>query len=178
MSEQLPPVEDVPVQVTPFREFAGAVLRHPSGWVASGFGAGFAPVASGTVGSAVAILPWLALRELPWAWYLAAVLLAFAFGVWASDRLIRVLRVEDPGVIVWDEFVGLWITLFAVPDGWGWVLAGFFVFRAFDVVKPFPINIVDRSVKGGFGAMFDDALAGIYALGVLQAAHFAWLQFG
>ena len=169
-------MEDVPVQVTPFREFAGAVLAHPSGWVASGLGAGFSPVASGTVGSAVAILPWLALQQLPWAAYIAAVLLAFAFGVWASDRLIRVLRVEDPGVIVWDEFVGLWITLFAVPAGWGWVLAGFFVFRAFDVVKPFPIGWIDRNVKGGFGAMLDDALAGVYSLAVLQAAHFLWVR--
>ena len=165
------------VQVTPFREFASTVLRHPSGWIASGFGAGFAPVASGTVGTAVAILPWLLLRELPWAWYLAAVLLAFAFGVWASDHLIRRLHVEDPGVIVWDEFVGFWITMFAAPPGWQWLAAGFFLFRLFDVWKPFPIGRVDATVKGGFGAMLDDALAGVYALGVLQSAHWAALYF-
>lgn len=168
------------IQVTPFREFATAVLRHPSGWIASGFGAGFAPIASGTVGTAAAILPWLLLRELPWGWYVVAVLVAFGFGVWASDRLIRVLHVEDPGVIVWDEFVGFWITMFAAPPGWQWVVAGFFVFRLFDVWKPFPIGRVDETVKGGFGAMLDDALAGLYSLAVLQLAWWVtlYLQAG
>ena len=159
-------------RTSPFAEFAGPILKHPAGWIASGFGSGFAPVASGTVGSAAALLPWLALRELPLAAYLLAVLAAFAIGVWASHVVIRRIEVEDPGVIVWDEFVGMWITLLLVPDGWLWIGAGFVLFRIFDVLKPWPVRAVDERVKGGLGAMLDDALAGLYALAVLQLA--AW----
>ena len=88
-----------------------AVLAHPAGWIASGFGSGFSPFASGTAGSAVALLPWFLLRDLsPWIW-LVLIAISFAIGVWASQVIVERLRVEDPGVIVWDEFVGQWITL-------------------------------------------------------------------
>ena len=70
-----------------------AILAHPAGWIASGFGSGLSPFASGTVGSAVALIPWLALRELDWPLYLGAVALAFAVGVWASGVVIARLRV-------------------------------------------------------------------------------------
>lgn len=172
-----PPIPEFPeLHTTPFREFAGTVLSHPAGWIASGFGAGFSPIASGTVGTAVALLPWLLLRELHWAAYIAVVVLAFAVGVWASERVIRALSVQDPGVIVWDEFVGLWIALFAAPQGWGWVLAGFLLFRLFDIWKPWPVGAVDARIHGGLGAMLDDALAGLYALAALQLLHLAYLH--
>jgi phosphatidylglycerophosphatase A len=150
-----------------------AVFSHPAGWIASGFGAGLSPFASGTVGSAVALLPWLALRELTWTLHLFALAIAFAIGVWASDVVIKRLRVEDPGVIVWDEFVGQWIALaplLAWPRGWPWVVAGFVLFRLFDVCKPWPASWADRSVKGGFGAMLDDVIAGVYAALALALA--------
>ena len=150
-----------------------AIFSHPAGWIASGFGSGLSPFASGTVGSAVALLPWFALRELTWPLYLAALALAFAIGVWASDVVIRKLGVEDPGVVVWDEFVGQWITLTPLliwPRGWLWIGTGFVLFRVFDVWKPWPASWADRSVKGGFGAMLDDVLAGLYAALVLAAA--------
>ena len=143
-----------------------AILAHPAGWIASGFGSGLAPVASGTVGSAVALIPWLALRLLDWPWYLAATVAAFALGVWASGVVIAKLGVEDPGVIVWDEFVGQWIALaplVVAPRGWPWIVAAFVLFRAFDVWKPWPASWADRQVKGGFGAMLDDVIAGAYA---------------
>lgn len=155
---------------TPAREFAKNVLSHPAGWIASGAGSGFAPIASGTVGTLVALLPWFALRELPlWA-YAAIVLAAFALGVWASDWVIRRIRVQDPSVVVWDEFVGLWITLAAAPREWYWIVAGFGLFRLFDIWKPWPVSWADDHVHGGLGAMLDDALAGVYALGCLQLA--------
>ncbi len=149
------------------------LLRMPQFWIASGFGSGLAPVASGTAGSLAALLPWLLLRELPWWGYAASILLAFALGVWAANAVIRALGEEDPGVVVWDEFIGLWIALFAVPPGWMWVVAGFALFRLFDIWKPWPVRWADRRVKGGFGTMLDDALAGLYALAVLQLL--AWL---
>lgn len=158
---------------TPASEFARPLLRHPAGWIASGFGAGFAPLASGTVGSLVAILPWLALRELNLPWYLLAVGFAFVLGVWASTWVIRRIDVQDPSVVVWDEFVGMWIALLAAPSGWIWIVAGFGMFRLFDIWKPWPVSWADNHVDGGFGAMLDDALAGVYALLALQTV--AWL---
>jgi phosphatidylglycerophosphatase A len=143
-----------------------AVLSHPAGWIASGFGSGLSPFASGTVGSAVALIPWIALRALGLPLYLLAIAIAFAIGVWASDIVIRKLAVEDPGVIVWDEFVGQWIALIPLvvaPRSWLWIAAAFVLFRVFDVWKPWPASWADRSIKGGFGAMLDDVIAGAYA---------------
>jgi phosphatidylglycerophosphatase A len=147
-------------------EMRRALLAHPAGWIASGFGSGLSPIASGTVGSAVAIAPWLLLRHLDVAIYIVVVALAFAIGVRCADRAIGVLKVEDPGVVVWDEFVGQWIALLPLvvaPRRWPWIIAGFVLFRVFDVWKPWPASWADRSVKGGFGAMLDDAIAGAYA---------------
>jgi phosphatidylglycerophosphatase A len=148
------------------------VMRHPAGWIASGLGVGFAPVAAGTFGTLAALLPWWWLRELPLLHYVLVVIAAFALGVWAAQWVIRTTHIEDPSVVVWDEFVGVWIALAAAPRGWVWVLAGFALFRLFDIWKPWPVRWADRDVHGGFGAMLDDALAGLLALLVMQAV--AW----
>ncbi|MBX3699251.1 MAG: phosphatidylglycerophosphatase A [Dokdonella sp.] len=148
------------------REQRRAVLGHPAGWIASGFGSGLSRYAPGTAGSAAALVPWLGLRELPTPAVAVIIVLAFALGVWASNVVIERLRISDPGVIVWDEFVGQWITLLPLliwPGHWVWILVGFFLFRLFDVWKPWPCSWADRRVKGGFGVMLDDALAGVYA---------------
>ena len=149
-----------------------ALLAHPAGWIAAGFGAGLSPVAPGTAGSLVALLPWLALRQLPLVWYVVALVLAFALGVWACGVAGRHVGVEDHGALVFDEFVGQWIALCAAPPAWPWALAGFALFRLFDIWKPWPVCVADRSVHGGLGVMLDDALAGGYALIVLQIAAF------
>ena len=152
------------------RDQRRAVLGHPAGWIASGFGSGFSPFASGTAGSAAAVLPWLLMRELSLPWYLAIIAIAFVLGVWASNVVIERLRISDPGVIVWDEFVGQWISLLPLlvwPAHWLWIAAGFFLFRLFDVWKPWPCSWADRRVKGGIGVMLDDVLAGVYAAIVL-----------
>ena len=143
-----------------------AVLSHPAGWIASGFGSGFSPFASGTAGSAAALLPWLLLRDLSIPWVLGVIVASFLIGVWASNIVIDRLHISDPGVIVWDEFVGQWISLLPLliwPVHWVWIVAGFLLFRIFDVMKPWPCSWADRSVKGGFGVMLDDVLAGLYA---------------
>lgn len=150
-----------------------AILAHPAGWIASGFGSGLSPLAPGTAGSLAALLPWLALRELSLPLYGVALLLAFALGVWASNVVVAKLRVEDPGVIVWDEFVGQWIALAPLlvwPLGWPWIGTGFALFRLFDVWKPWPVSWADRTVKGGLGVMLDDVLAGLWAAIVLGLA--------
>lgn len=95
--------------------------------------------------------------------------MTFALGVLWCDRSSKALGVHDHGGIVWDEFVGYWITMFMAPKGLLWMLLGFVLFRLFDIVKPWPINWLDKRVAGGFGIMIDDVLAGVYAFIVLQA---------
>jgi phosphatidylglycerophosphatase A len=154
------------------RDQRRALLRHPAGWVASGFGSGLSPVAPGTAGSLAAILPWLALRELPLPYYALVIVAAFTLGVWACDWVVRTLQIADPGVAVWDEFVGLWIALVPLlswPMAWWWIAAGLILFRLFDIWKPWPVSWADRDVGGGLGVMLDDAIAGVYAALVLVA---------
>jgi phosphatidylglycerophosphatase A len=140
------------------------LLASPAGWIACGFGSGLTPKAQGTFGSLAAILPWLLLRGLSVPAWLGVIAVAFAIGVWACDVAGRVIGVDDHRSLVWDEFVGLWITLLpALLAPWWAVVAGFALFRLFDVWKPWPIAWFDRRVKGGFGVMLDDAIAGIFA---------------
>lgn len=143
-----------------------ALLAHPAGWIACGFGSGLSPVAPGTAGSLAALLPWLALRELPLAWFAAALVLAFALGVWVCDWAVRTSKIADPGAVVWDEFAGQWIALAPLvlwPHGDWWICAGFILFRTFDIAKPWPASWADRQLGGGLGVMLDDAIAGVYA---------------
>lgn len=145
------------------------VLSHPAGWIASGFGIGLSPRAPGTVGSLAALVPWwFLLRDQPPWIYALALVVAFAVGVWAAGWVIDRTRIEDPGVVVWDEFIGQWIALFLLPAGWPWIIAAFALFRLFDIWKPWPVRWADRQLHGGTGAMLDDVLAGIYAFLVVQ----------
>jgi phosphatidylglycerophosphatase A len=158
---------------------ARTLLTHPAGWIASGFGAGLSPVAPGTVGAFAALLPWLGLRELSPGLYLAAVAVAFVIGVWACGRAIGMVGAADPRAVVWDEFVGQWIALAPLQwfdGGWIAVAAAFALFRAYDVLKPWPIGWADRRVGGGFGIMLDDLLAGVCAAWLVGAA--LWLTGG
>jgi phosphatidylglycerophosphatase A len=149
------------------------LLASPAGWLACGFGSGLAPKAQGTFGSAAAILPWLLLREWPPLAWLAILVLGFAVGVWACDIAGRILGVADHRSLVWDEFVGQWIALLpALLAPWWAVLAGFALFRLFDVWKPWPIAWFDRRVKGGLGVMLDDVIAGLFAAVVLWSIVF------
>ena len=151
------------------------LLAHPAGWIACGFGSGLSPVAPGTAGSLAALIAWFALRELPWPLYLGVIAFAFAIGTWASNVAIARLRIADPGAVVVDEFVGQWLALLPLlvahePKSGLWLLAGFALFRLFDVWKPWPVSWADRRVKSGFGVMLDDVVAGAYAAIVLEVA--------
>ncbi len=152
-----------------------ALLSHPAGWIATALGAGLVPGAPGTVGSVVALLPWwFLLRDLTPGAYAAVIIIGFALGVWACAVCERRLGTHDQGALVWDEVIGMWVTLFAVPAGWPWMVAGFVLFRLFDIWKPWPVRWADRKVGGGLGVMLDDVIAGAYALIVLQLAALAW----
>ncbi|QWT20385.1 phosphatidylglycerophosphatase A [Bacillus sp. NP157] len=150
------------------------LMVTPAGWIATGFGAGLAPRAQGTVGSLVALVPWLALHAMPvWAWLLL-IAASFALGVWACNVAGRLIGVDDHRSLVWDEFVGQWIALLPVLvfPGLAWVVLGFVLFRVFDVWKPWPIGWFDRRVKGGLGVMLDDVIAGLFAAIALHLVQF------
>ncbi len=151
------------------------LLRDPGHFLALGFGSGLAPRAPGTFGTLAAIPVYLLFLQLPWLGYLLATLAAFALGVYLCGRTAAALGVHDHPGIVWDEVVGYLLTMAFAPPGWLWVLLGFVLFRLFDILKPWPIRVLDRSVHGGFGIMIDDVLAGLFAALVLAAIQFSGL---
>jgi phosphatidylglycerophosphatase A len=144
-------------------------MRWSDPWhvLAFGFGAGLAPKAPGTVGTLVGIPVHLALVGLPWSTHLAVIALLAVAGIAICDRAARDLGVPDHPGIVWDEIVGYLLTMLAAPPGWPWLVAGFTLFRLFDIFKPWPVSIADRRVHGGLGIMLDDLLAGGYAAACL-----------
>jgi len=147
-----------------------SVWRNPVHFAAFGFGSGAAPVAPGTFGTALAVLIYLVLPGMTWPMYVLFLLTTFAVGVWLCGKTANDIGMHDHGGIVWDEFVGYWITMFLAPPGWLWMLIGFVLFRIFDIVKPWPIRWLDKNVSGGFGVMIDDVLAGLMAFACLQLA--------
>ena len=149
-------------------------LTTPAGFLAFGFGSGLAPKAPGTFGTLAAIPVYLLMTHLSWPWYLAATALSFVVGVYLCNRASDMLGVHDHGGIVWDEFVGLWLTLYLIPLEWQWLLLGFVLFRFFDIIKPFPIKWLDQKVSGGFGIMIDDVVAGLYAWIILYLTVNYW----
>ncbi|MBM3345941.1 MAG: phosphatidylglycerophosphatase A [Betaproteobacteria bacterium] len=141
------------------------MLRHPAHLIALGLGTGLAPVAPGTVGTLLAFpIHVLFATHLPVLPHIAAIALLFALGVWACGVTGRAMGIADHSGMVWDEVVAMLIVLFVVPAGLWWWLAAFLLFRVFDVLKPPPIRYFDRTVKGGFGVMFDDIFAAFYTL--------------
>lgn len=143
-------------------------------WIATCVGVGYFPVAPGTAGSAAGLVLVAALQHVPVArpWLSASLGLMsagiFALGVWAAGHAERFFDRIDPGEVVIDEVVGQIITFLARPDAPGkYLLAGFILFRIFDVVKPFPVRRAER-LPGGWGIMLDDVVAGVYSLAALS----------
>lgn len=149
-----------------------SVWRNPIHFLAFGLGSGAAPKAPGTFGTLAAIPFYLLLQPLDLTWYALILVVTFLFGIYLCGKTSKDMGVHDHGGIVWDEFVGYWVTMFAAPAGWLWIVLGFALFRFFDIVKPWPIGWVDKKVAGGFGIMLDDLLAGIMAFVCLQLTVF------
>jgi phosphatidylglycerophosphatase A len=146
------------------------LLRHPAQLLAFGFGSGLVPKAPGTAGTLLAIPLYLLFAQWSLLYYTGVVALAALLGVWICDVASRQLQAHDHPGIVWDEFVGFWITLWAVPLDWRWIIAGFLVFRLYDILKPWPVSVLDKKVGGGLGIMIDDMLAGVMACLTLHIA--------
>ncbi|WP_273826950.1 phosphatidylglycerophosphatase A [Providencia rettgeri] len=139
-------------------------MRDPWHILATGFGSGLSPIVPGTMGSLAAIPFWLLMINLPVWLCWAIIVVGFIIGCYICQRTSDDMKIHDHGSIVWDEFIGMWITLMAIPVvNVAWVLTAFVVFRIYDMWKPWPIRIFDRKVSGGFGIMIDDIIAAIFA---------------
>ena len=144
------------------------LLRSPTLMLAFGFGSGLSPKAPGTMGTLAAIPLWWLLAQLPLASYLMVVLVSAIVGIYICGAAAKTLGVHDHGGIVWDEFVGFWIAMAALPVTWTSVILGFVLFRLFDILKPWPISWLDKKVSGGFGIMIDDVIAGLAAAAIIS----------
>jgi phosphatidylglycerophosphatase A len=145
-----------------------SVWRNPVHFIAFGFGSGTLPKMPGTWGTVVAIPIYLLMINLPLWGYLALTAFLILISFFICGKTARDIGVHDHPGIVLDEIVGYLLTMVLVPVGWFWVIAGFILFRVFDIWKPFPIRWVDSKVGGGVGIVVDDLIAAVYAWIVLQ----------
>ena len=144
------------------------VFTDPVHFFAFGFGSGLSPIMPGTCGTIAAIPIYLLLQYLPLPYYIITVFILTLLGFWLCDVSAKKIGVHDYSGIVWDEIVGFLWVMVAVPLHWYWILAGFLLFRLFDIWKPWPIRWLDQKVKGGVGIVVDDLVAALYAWIVLQ----------
>ncbi len=155
------------VQAVPsFRQ----LIRNPVHFLAFGFGSGLSPKAPGTAGTLVALILWPMLASLPLELYLLIVAVASVGGFYLCGKTASDLGVHDHSGIVWDEIAGFWLAMTAMPVSWVWMLAGFLLFRLFDIWKPWPIGWLDKHVDGGYGIMLDDLVAGLFTWLILFLA--------
>ena len=143
--------------------------------LATGLYSGKIPFAPGTWGAAFALIPWYFCRGLSLVNYLIVLAVIFVVGFLTSGSAEKIIDRPDPGCIVIDEILGMFITLTLAPNHPAAWLLGFVLFRIFDVLKPFPVSWFDTHLHGGIGIMMDDVMAGIYALICLQLI---WLLIG
>jgi phosphatidylglycerophosphatase A len=152
---------------------AKQVFTSPVHLLAFGFGAGLAPVAPGTVGTLIGIPIYWLMSELTLPAYCGVLTVLCFLSIYIAGKSSQRLGVHDHSGIVIDEIVGFLLTMTLAPAGWLWILAGFLLFRLFDILKPWPINVLDRKLTGGLGIVLDDLMAGIY--GGLSLLSIEWL---
>lgn len=146
------------------------VMTDPVHFLAFGFGSGLSPFAPGTAGTLVAVPLELLIRPFGFPARLGFTMVVIVVGFWICGESARRLRQHDHPGIVWDEFAGYLLAMLAAPGGWVWVIAGFTLFRVFDILKPWPIRELDHRIGGGAGIMLDDLAAGVAAGALLLAA--------
>lgn len=153
------------------RPSAAFLLRHPAHVIALGFGSGLSPKAPGTVGSLWGWASWLLIQHhLSLSLQLSLIVSGLLLGWWACTKTAQHMGVSDPGSIVWDEIIAIWLIFFLImPSGFGEQLFAFALFRFFDAVKPGPVAWADGRFKGfgwrgGFGIIFDDLMAALCTL--------------
>ncbi len=139
-------------------------------FLATGFFVGTVPFAPGTFGSIIGLPICFLISKLNFLLAGVFALVFVLFAVWVAAAASRILNKEDPAEIVIDEIAGLMVTLVGIPFTAGTAVAGFVIFRAFDILKPFPIRMLEEKVPGGAGIVLDDVMAGIYANIILRLA--------
>ncbi|MEH6452273.1 MAG: phosphatidylglycerophosphatase A [Psychromonas sp.] len=155
-------------------DLKGLKLSNPIHLAAVGFGSGLANKAPGTFGTIAAVPLYYLMSFLSVETYIAILVVSSILGVWICHVTSRDMGVHDHKAIVWDEFVGYWITMLMVPFSIQWAIVGFILFRFFDILKPYPISWLDKKVHGGFGIMIDDIVAGVFAGVVLHTLIYFW----
>lgn len=140
------------------------LTEHPAHFLALGFGSGLAPKAPGTFGTIVGLPLFYLIAHYSLNLQLVIITLLFIIGIYLCDVTGKNLGVADHGSIVWDEIAAMMLVLTIAPSHWLWWGVAFVLFRLFDIWKPFPIGLCDAKLKGGFGVMFDDLLAAVYAM--------------
>jgi len=134
--------------------------------IASIFYVGYLPIAPGTLGSLAALVPYYFISHS--AIIMAAVILiVVVLGFITAGKVEKMFGEKDPGEIIIDEFSGMLISLYRIPPTMGYVVAGFILFRFFDIVKPRPIRDLEK-LNGSLGVMSDDIIAGVYVNMILQ----------
>jgi len=136
--------------------------------LSAGLGLGYIPWAPGTFGTLWGLLLFYLLRSFSWQIFAAVTVAAILFAVWVSHLAETELKSHDSSHIVIDEVVGYMVTVVAFPFSPGVAVAAFILFRFFDILKPFPIRLIDRRVGGGWGVVLDDVAAGVFANLVLR----------
>jgi phosphatidylglycerophosphatase A len=136
--------------------------------LATGFGVGYSPIAPGTLGTLIAIPIYFFLSNIPSPLYEITLVGFFFLSVWISENAETFFRKKDDQRIVIDEIVGFLVTMLWVQKTIRFVIIGFFLFRFFDILKPFPIRRLEKKLKGGYGVVLDDVMAGVYANITLQ----------
>lgn len=157
------------------------LISHPAHFFALGFGSGLAPKAPGTFGTLVGFpLFWL-IYYYSFQTQLIIIFALFLFGIYVCEKTGKDLGVSDHGAIVWDEIVAMMLVLTIAHLHLLMCLLAFFLFRLFDIWKPFPISYFDAKLKNGFGVMFDDLLAAIYAMAsflLISYIYLYWMSDG
>jgi phosphatidylglycerophosphatase A len=136
--------------------------------IASGLGLGYAPLIPGTFGTLLGVLIYYFLGKLQWWLVILITILIFLIAVWSSHQAEKIMFTRDPQVVTIDEVAGYLVTMLSFPNNWKWLLAGFVLFRVFDIIKPWPASYFDNVSRRGFAVVMDDIVAGIYANICLQ----------
>jgi phosphatidylglycerophosphatase A len=148
------------------------IWRDPLYFIAFGFGSGALPFAPGTFGTLLAIPFYWLMQPLSLTFYLTLVIIFTLASAWICQKVSREIQYHDhPGMCI-DEFIGFFVTMIHAPPGISWIIVGFLLFRLFDIWKPWPINLIDKKMTGGFGMIFDDIVAGLFAMIIIQILSF------
>jgi phosphatidylglycerophosphatase A len=144
---------------------------------ATGLGTGYSPIAPGTLGTLITVPIYYFISNISSPIYEITLIGLFFLSVWISENAEVIFKKKDDRRIVVDEMMGFLITMLWIPKTFYFVLIGFLLFRFFDIFKPFPIRLLERRLKGGFGVVLDDVLAGVYANIILHLIYWITPNF-